>query len=125
MEKYCIHMIKHDLDGYLNVSMDKQKVFECVDYDSVENNADIIFATAFFDSEKDARAFMINLLPETIWLGQNEDARDTLRVIGFELCKLTVNEDDEVEDVEIVDLKFKPFNGKYKTMRKYWDDGNM
>lgn len=124
MEQYCIHMIKHDLDRYPNVSMDKQKVFECVDYDSVENNADIIFATAFFDSEKDARAFMINLLPDTIWIGSAEDSRGAIRVVGFELCKLTVNEDDEVEDVEIVDLKFKPFNGKYETVRKFWDDGN-
>lgn len=125
MEQYCIHMIKHDLDRYPNVSLRKEQIFECVDYDSIENNANIIFATAFFDSEMDARVFMVSLLPETIWLGVYEDARGILRVTGFELCKLTVNEDDEVEDVEIVDLKFKPFNGKYKTMRKYWDDGNM
>ena len=124
MEQYCIHMIKHDLDRYPNVSLSKERIFECVDYDSVENNADIIFATAFFDSEMDARAFMISLLPNTIWIGSDEDSRGTIRVVGFELCKLTVNEDDEIDDVEILDLKFKPFFGKYKTMRKYWDDGN-
>ena len=124
MEQYCIHMIKHDIDRFPNVSLRKEQIFECVDYDSIENNADIFFATAFFDSEMDARVFMVSLLPETIWLGVYEDARGILRVTGFELCKLTVNEDDEVEDVEIVDLKFKPFIGRYKTTQEFWDDGN-
>lgn len=125
MKQYCIHMIKHDLDTYMNVSLDEQSVFESVDCYCTEYNVEFVSATAFFDTELDAIAFMKALQPSSVWIGDKSAARGTIRVIGFELCELEVNDNDEVEDVDVIDMKFEAFAGKYKTLREYWDDGNM
>lgn len=117
---YCIDVIEADCDRVMNVSCDGQVIADWMQNDGLDH----VSASAYFNSETDAREFLSMLPAKTSWIGDRTRSRGTVRVIGYTLWKVICDEDGEADFLEPLAHKFSPFVGKYKSEREFWDDGN-
>ena len=124
MKKYNVNYIRHDLDGYPNISMSSDEVRDAVVYDCQEYNGEFVSDSRLFGKKEDAVMFVREQKTSTLWLGQNTDSRGTIRVIAYTIEEVRYDDDGDVDTFCEIARKFEPFEGYYKTGEEFWKDGN-